>query len=109
MTVTPSCGNVFADLGLENPEELLQKSKLVVAIQDAMVDRGLNQSRAAKLMNVNQPDLSKLLRGRTTSFTLDRLFGMLNALGSDVEITVVRHSGRDAERGTTSIREAVLH
>ncbi len=107
--MTPSCGNVFADLGLANPEELLQKSRLVVAIQDAMRDRGLNQTNAAKLMKVNQPDLSKLLRGRMTSFTLDRLFGMLNALGSDVEITVIRRSGSEVKRGTTSVREAMLH
>jgi predicted XRE-type DNA-binding protein len=108
MRVTHGSGNVFADLGLPNPEELLYKSKLVVAIQDLMKDLRLNQSAAAKLMGVSQPDLSKLLRGRTMSFTVDRLYLMLTQLGADIEITVVRRRTPTLERGEVRVREAVV-
>ena len=105
--VTHSSGNVFADLGLPNPEELLQKSKLVVAISDAIKARGLTQSDAGKIMGVSQPDLSKLLRGRTMSFTLDRLVGMLNELGMDVDMIVRAHVGSVGDRGELRILQVV--
>ena len=46
----------------------------------------MSQTAAAKLMGVAQPDLSKLLKGRVTGFSLDRLLGFIRALGTDVEI-----------------------
>lgn len=105
--VTHGSGNVFADLGLPNPEELLYKSKLVVAIQDAIDDLGLTQRAAARWVGVSQPDLSKLLRGRTMSFTVDRICDMLTRLGNDVEITVVRCRRGQSERGEVRVREAM--
>ena len=105
--VTHGSGNVFADLGLPNPEELLQKAKLVVAISDAIKARGLTQSDAGKIMGVSQPDLSKLLRGRTMSFTLDRLVGMLNALGMDVDMIVRAHTGNADDRGELRVLQVV--
>jgi predicted XRE-type DNA-binding protein len=78
---TRSSGNVFADLGLENPEDLLQKSYFVSIIGTVIKKRRLTQVRAAEIMNIAQPDLSKLLRGRTTGFSLDRLLVMLVSLG----------------------------
>ena len=107
MRVTHSSGNVFADLGLPNPEELLQKTKLVVAISDAIKARGLTQSDAGKIMGVSQPDLSKLLRGRTMSFTLDRLVGMLNELGMDVDMIVRAHVGNADDRGQLRVLQVV--
>lgn len=108
MKTTMGSGNVFADLGLPNPDELLYKSKLVVVIQDAMKDLGLNQTEAARLMGVAEPDLSRLLRGRTTSFTVDRLYQMLTLLGADVEITVLRRRELTDRRGEVRVREAVV-
>ena len=105
--VTHGSGNFFADLGLSNPEELLLKTKLVLAISDAIKARGLTQSEAAKIMGVSQPDLSKLLRGRTMSFTLDRLVGMLNELGMDVDMIVRAHVGSAGDRGELRILQVV--
>lgn len=72
---------MFADLGLENAEELLHKSYFVSMIDKVVKKRRLTQINAAKIMGISQPDLSKLLRGRTTGFSTDRLLGMLVALG----------------------------
>jgi predicted XRE-type DNA-binding protein len=87
-----SSGNVFADIGFapEDAEELKAKSSLIVAIKDAVAQRKLTQQKAARLCGTDQPTLSKVLRGRMESVTIDRLAHWLNALGRDVEITVKR-------------------
>ncbi len=88
VSVEESSGNVFADLGLENPEELLAKAQLVQRIADIIAERKLTQARAATLLGVNQPKVSALLRGKLEGFSTDRLFRFLNALGRDVEIII---------------------
>ncbi len=85
---TPSCGNVFADLDLPDPELLLAKAKLCVKISRIIRERRLTQKQAAKLMGLTPPDVSDLLRGRLDGFTLDHLFRYLDALGQEVEIVV---------------------
>lgn len=46
---TESCGNVFADLGLENADEMLAKSTLAIMIRKIIKKRGLTQAQAAKI------------------------------------------------------------
>ncbi len=87
---TPSSGNVYADLGFDDPTEESIKADLVMGIMDEIERRGLSQTAAARLMGLSQPDLSKLLRGRTGGYSLERLLGFTRALGGDVEITVRR-------------------
>ncbi|RYG47965.1 XRE family transcriptional regulator [bacterium] len=86
--MTPSSGNVFADLGFEHPEEEQTKSRLVSAIADALAASGLNQSGAAALIGLDQPKVSRLLRGQTTGYSIERLNEILNRLDRDVEIIV---------------------
>ena len=52
-TITESSGNVFADLGFENPEEELAKAKLVVALSQVIAQTGLTQSKVADILGVN--------------------------------------------------------
>jgi predicted XRE-type DNA-binding protein len=99
--VEASSGNVFADLGLKNPEELLAKAELVQRISDVIAERKLTQVRAAKLLGIDQPKVSALLKGKLDGFSIDRLFRFLNALGRDVEITV--RPARDAEDAETRV------
>ena len=87
-SVTPSSGNVFADLGFENPEEMLLKAQLVRQISLAIKEKGLNQYQAAELLGIDQPKVSLLLRGHFRGYSLERLFKYLNALGKDLEIVV---------------------
>jgi predicted XRE-type DNA-binding protein len=88
IAVERGSGNVYEDLGYPTAESLLQKSKRVVALSAVFAAKGLSQTAAASLVGVDQPTLSKLLRGRTRSFSLDRLFGILTMLDQDVEISV---------------------
>ncbi len=81
-------GNVFADLGLANPDLALAKAGLVQRIRDLIAERKLTQVKAAKLLGLDQPKVSALVRGRVEGYSIDRLFRFLNALGQRIEITV---------------------
>ena len=86
--VTPSSGNVFADMGLPNAKELLFKADLVIAISEAIRRHRLSQNTAAKLVGMDQPKISALMAGDTRGFSTDRLLRILTRLGQDVEIRV---------------------
>jgi len=98
LRVTRSSGNVFADLGLPNPEERLAKAELALAIARAIKERGLTQRAAAELMGIDQPKVSHLLRGRLAEFSTERLMSFLRGLGRDIEI-VVRPAPKSRKRG----------
>lgn len=87
--VQSSSGNVFADLGLANSDELLIKAELVRQISNLIDAKRLTQTEAAKILGIDQPKVSALLNGKLSGFSLDRLFKFLNALGNDVEIRIV--------------------
>jgi predicted XRE-type DNA-binding protein len=90
-------GNVFADIGLPNPDLALE---LIQRIRDIIAGRRLTQSKAAELLGLDQPKVSALVRGRVEGYSIDRLFRFLNALGQQVEISVHAVSGarRDKQR-----------
>jgi predicted XRE-type DNA-binding protein len=83
-----SSGNVFADIGVAAPEEALAKAKLVVQISRVIASKKLTQTQAAKLLGIDQPKVSALLRGRLSGFSTDRLLRYLTMLGKDVEIVI---------------------
>ena len=85
---TVSSGNVFADLGLPNPEELLAKAELANKITVLIRKRVLTQAQAAKLLGVDQPKISYLIRGRLAGFSIERLMRFLLLLGQDIKISV---------------------
>lgn len=90
---TESCGNVFADLGLENAEELHAKSKLAVQILKIIKKRKLTQIKAAKILGTNQSQLSLLRSGDCLErFTFDRLMSWLTKLDQNITVTVKRKS-----------------
>ena len=86
--VTPSSGNVFADMGLPQPEEELTKAQLATHIRQIIKRRRLTQAAAAILMGIDQPKVSALLNGRLANFSSERLMRLLTALGQDVDITI---------------------
>ena len=93
-----SSGNVFADLGFPQAEEMMTKAVLAHRISGIIKERGLTQAEAAKALGVDQPKISALRRGRLSGFSLERLLRFLLLLGRDVEIVVKqrRRPGRRA-------------
>jgi predicted XRE-type DNA-binding protein len=84
-------GNVFADLGLPNPEERLLKASIVAQLHRLIKERGLTQVKAAKLLGITQPDLSHLLRGDFEDYSAERLMKMLTVFEQDIEIVMKPH------------------
>ncbi|MBL8955592.1 MAG: XRE family transcriptional regulator [Myxococcaceae bacterium] len=80
--------NVFADLGVDAPDEALAKAELTARIARIISSRNLTQAETAKILGVDQPKISALLRGKLSGFSTDRLIRFLTALGRDVEIVV---------------------
>jgi predicted XRE-type DNA-binding protein len=86
--IEASSGNVFADLGLKDAEELLLKAKLATKIAQLIEKKGLTQSQTAERIALDQPKVSRLLRGQLPGFSADRLFAILNRLGHSVEVRI---------------------
>lgn len=85
---TEGSGNVFADIGVPDPDTALAKAKMIVELKRIVEERGLTQEQLAQLMGVDQPTVSKALSGRLSSITLDRLIRWLTLLGRNVDITL---------------------
>ncbi len=103
--VEESSGNVFADIGLANPEERLAKADLAIRIAAAIrAPRRLTQARAARVLKIDQPKVSRLLRGQLTGFSAERLMHFLTLLGRDVEI-VVKRAPRSRRQGRVRVAQ----
>jgi predicted XRE-type DNA-binding protein len=86
--VKVSSGNVFRDLELPSPDEALAKAELAARIAALIARRGLTQAAAARILGIDQPKVSALLRGRLAGFSTERLMRFLTALGSNVQIVI---------------------
>src|SRR5690348_12610641 len=95
LKVTPSRGNVFRDLGFSEveAEHLAIRADLLIQIQKVVTARRLKPAQLAKLLQVSQPRVSDLLRGRLHLFSIETLIDMLGHLGVQVRV-VVRPSRR---------------
>ncbi|RUX05939.1 XRE family transcriptional regulator [Mesorhizobium sp. M8A.F.Ca.ET.059.01.1.1] len=97
ITAEVSSGNVFADLGFDNPEEELLKATLAREIRAIIKRRRLTQAKSAELLGMKQPDVSAIVTGRTGKFSIDRLVRCLDRLDYKVDV-VVRHKPRRSTR-----------
>jgi predicted XRE-type DNA-binding protein len=102
--VTQGSGNVFADLGLPNPEQELLKAQLTLQIYTILKGSGMKQVEIAKILGVQQPQVSLLMRNRAGNFSIGRLMEFLTALRQDVEI-IVRPLGRSTGRCRSFLSE----
>jgi len=86
--VTPSTGNVFADLLLPDAAELQTKARLGAALCRAIAQRRLTQTQVAERLGISQPKVSALLHYRLEGYSVERLMRFLVALDQDVDIVV---------------------
>lgn len=100
--IEKSSGNVFADMGYSNPEEALVKSRLAQRIAELIKEQNLTQIQAAALLRIDQPKISRLIRGQLREFSTERLFRFLNALNQDIEI-VIKQKPETRQRATLSV------
>jgi predicted XRE-type DNA-binding protein len=94
-----SSGNVFADLGLEDAEELLARGKIGIQVIRLLKQRHLKQREIGELLGISQPEVSHLMNGEFQRFSEGKLLTFLKRL--DTEITLhlrpVRGGDRSAE------------
>jgi predicted XRE-type DNA-binding protein len=100
---TIGSGNVFADLGLPKPDDLLAKAELASKIVEEIERRRLTQSQAAALLGIDQPKISALKQGKLSGFSIERLMRFLLLLGRDIEIAV---KGKPRSRSVARLRVA---
>ncbi len=100
--VEVSTGNVFADLGFHDSEERLLKAKLATKIAQLVEKKGWTQAQTAERTALDQPKISRLLRGQLSGFSADRLFAVLNRLGHSVEVRISARE-RSPEKSHTRV------
>ena len=83
-----SSGNVFADLGFEDADELFARAQLGFHVTKILEDRGLKQREIAKLLGMAQPDVSHLMNGHFSRFTTDKLLEFFKKLDRKVTIHI---------------------
>lgn len=82
-------GNVFADIGVADAEEMLVKADLVHVIIDIVERSGWTQKKAAAVLGIAESEMSDIMNGKLRRFSRERLERYLNALGMDIRIQVV--------------------
>jgi len=93
-SVTEGSGNVFADLGIASPEQKLLQAQLTLRIHRILKDSRMTQTEIARILGVQAPQASMLMRNRAGNFSVGRLMEFLTALRQDVQI-IVRPTRKD--------------
>jgi predicted XRE-type DNA-binding protein len=81
-----SSGNIFADLGLEDADELFARGKIGIQIIHLLKQRNLKQREISEILNIPQPEVSHLMKGEFQRFSEGKLLNFLKRL--DIEITL---------------------
>jgi len=115
LRIERSSGNVFREVGFPpaEAENLRVRAQLMVEIEKYVRAKGLTQKAAAKQFGITQPQMTNLMRGKISLFSVDTLISMLTHAGLRVNVKVRRFAAwgstarPDCEAtGTTSL---VLH
>jgi predicted XRE-type DNA-binding protein len=99
--------NVWLQLGMPDAEEHYLKAELVLSLHRAISAIGLTQRAAAKRIGTTQPELSKILRGKFSEVSLERLMRFLTALGHPIEIKI--GAAKPRVPGEVTIRRTRSH
>lgn len=84
-------GNVFADLGLREADQLLTRAQIGFHVFEILQEKKLKQREIAAILGIAQPDVSHLMNGHFSRFTTEKLLDFLKRLDRKVTIEVSRH------------------
>ena len=87
-SITPSCGNIFIDLGFEPAEAEVMKlrAEAMILIGQRLKEKGWTQAEAARQLHVSQPRVCRLLKGKIDDFSLDTLLTLAARAGLHSEL-----------------------
>lgn len=86
-----SSGNVFADLGIEGAEELQARGMIGVHVVNLLNAKNLKQREIADMLGIKQAEVSHLLNGHFSRFTVDKLLEFLKHMNQKVTINITPH------------------
>jgi predicted XRE-type DNA-binding protein len=81
-------GNVFADLGLPDAEELFSRARLGFHVYEILKNEHFKLSEIASLLGIDRIDASHLMNGHFNRFDTDRLIDFLNRLDRKVTFRI---------------------
>jgi predicted XRE-type DNA-binding protein len=84
-------GNVFADLGLKDADQLMARSQIGFHVFKILEEKRLKQREIASILGIAQSDVSHLMNGHFSRFTTDKLLDFLRRLDRKVIIKVSPH------------------
>jgi predicted XRE-type DNA-binding protein len=94
-------GNVFADLGLKDADQLMARSQIGFHVFKILEEKKLKQREIASILGIAQSDVSHLMNGHFSRFTADKLLHFLKRLDRKVTIEVSRrHKGEPYQEVT---------
>ncbi len=94
--------NIFADIGVANPERVLARAQIMSRLSEIIKKRGLTQKKTAELLGIPQSKVSCLVNGKLSMFSMDHLFELLNVLDRDVQI-IIRPKTKRQKFATTRV------
>ncbi len=103
--IEKSSGNVYADLGIANSDEMLVKAQLATKIAEIIKQQKMTQMQASAALGMPQPKLSNMIRGQFRGISETKMLECLTRLGRDVQI-VVKATSRARKTGIVSVRFA---
>ncbi len=86
-----SSGNVFADLGLDDAEELQIRAEIGYHVFGLLKKKKLKQRECAALLEIKQGEVSHLMNGHFSRFSTDKLLEFLKRLNQKVTIKISPH------------------
>lgn len=97
-----SSGNVFADLGLDDADELLTRGKIGIQVVRLLQRRNLKQQEISKILGITQREVSDLMKGEFQQFSEGKLLNFLKRL--DIEVTLYL---RPRNQGNQDVETAI--
>jgi len=82
--------SLWEDLGFSPSEAAVEriKTKLLIELTKVVEKRGLSRKETGKILDLQQPHVSKLMNGDLSRTSVDRLTRYLHLLGKSVSVTV---------------------
>ena len=98
-----SSGNVFADAGMQNPDQEQLKAGLMLQIYHLIKSRKLTQTQACEILGIEGTQAAALMRNRSGNFSVRRLKGFLGILGREAEVNA-RQTSKCKKSGGVSVQ-----
>ena len=98
--------NIFADLGLEDADEMITRSDLLSEVVSLIRNSHLTQKEIARILGISAPKVSALMTGKINDFSNETLMSYLALLGCNIEIRVMpkRRVSKSVKRGAIQVK-----